>query len=190
MAFILLPDLYENKKYNNLRRGYLILIASLINEHLISDDINDYYSKIIEIEQSCYDHSIETAEYELLYADFSNKSFEILYRTYITRITKNLDIHSEVNDDYLAGAILDGSIDLKTISKLSNKELSPDKNKKLFKAFDDRLNQKATLKTSSLYRCKKCGHKETTIRSSQLKSLDESETLIITCTFCSYKWFN
>ncbi|KAE9274875.1 hypothetical protein PR003_g29487 [Phytophthora rubi] len=46
-----------------------------------------------------------------------------------------------------------------------------------------------SMKTSTLYCCRQCGRKETAERSAQMRSLDEGETLIITCTWCSYKWF-
>lgn len=83
-------ELYNNTEYNQLRIGYLILFSSLINDHLIDEDINDYVDIIIAIERSCYLHSIEIAEYELLPPEFTNIQFEQLYRTRIVRIAKNL----------------------------------------------------------------------------------------------------
>ena len=190
MSIALPASFYQDESYNNLRRGYLILIASLLEEYLIEGDINDHLHMIVAIEKSCYDHSVEIAEYELLNPDFSNVMFEQLYRTRIMRITKNLDINSEVSDEYLATGLLDGSIEPTKVSKMENKELSPLRNEKLFDLLNERLNQKMTLKTSTLYKCRQCGHKETTIRSVQMRSLDEGESLIIQCQFCHFKWFN
>lgn len=190
MSFVLPISVYENELYNDLRRGYLLLIASLLEEYLIEGDINDHCNMIIAIEKSCYDHAVEIAEYELLNPDFVISAFEHLYRTRVMRITKNLDINSEVGDEHLATCLLSGVIDPIKISKLDNKELSPLHNMKLINQLNERLNQKITLKTSSLYRCRQCGHKETTIRSVQMRALDEGESLIISCTFCGYKWFN
>lgn len=190
MSFVLPVAVYEDSTYNNLRRGYLLLIASLIEEYLIDGDINDHCEMIIEIEKSCYDHAVEIADYELLTPDFIIPAFEQLYRTKIVRITKNLDINSEVGDEYLAVGLLVGEIDPSTVSKLDNKDLSPSHNVKLLQALNNRLNQKMSVKTSTLYKCRQCGRKETTIRSAQMRSLDEGETLIITCTFCHYRWFN
>lgn len=189
--FVLPLIVYTDSNYNQLRRAYLLLIASLIEPHLIDKDINEYLDVIMNIELSCYLHAIEIADYELLLPDFSNNQFEQLYRTRITRITKNLDIQSEVGDDYLITAIIDGKIDVANISKLSPEELSPSKNEKLIEELTARRTQKISVKVSTMYKCPQrgCGKNETTVRSAQMRSLDEGETLIITCIFCSHKWF-
>lgn len=189
MSLVLPISLYEDASYNDLRRGYLLLIASLVSEYLIEGDANDHIEMITAVEKSCYDHSIEIADYELLTPDFAIPAFEQLYRTRVMRITKNLDINSEVGDEHLATGLLDGSIDAATVSKLPNKDLSPLHNEKFFEVLNTRLNQKISVKTSTLYRCRKCGRRETTIRSAQMRSLDEAESLIITCAYCSYRWF-
>ena len=189
MSLVLPLTVYEDESYNDLRRGYLILIGTLIEEYLIDDDINKHIDMIIAIEKSCYDHSMEIADYELLTPDFTLSAFEHLYRTRVMRITKNLDINSEVGDEHLATGLLGGIIDPITVSKLENKDLSPIHNEKLLEELSTRLNQTITLKTSTLYRCRQCGRNKTTVRSAQMRSLDEGETLIITCTWCSYKWF-
>jgi DNA-directed RNA polymerase subunit M/transcription elongation factor TFIIS len=189
-SFVLPVTEYEDESYNNLRRAYLILIASLLEKYLIEGNIQDYEPMVIAIEKSCYDDANDIADQELLHKDFSHPQFEHLYRTRMMRITKNLDYESEVGDEYLATQLLDGLIDPSTVSKLDNKDLCPAKNQEILDRLSTRLNQHITLKTSSLYRCHKCGHRETTIQNKQMRSLDEPSTLIITCTFCHYKWFN
>lgn len=188
---IVLPiSVYEDSSYNDLRRGYLLLISSLLEEYLIDGDINDYMDTVIDIEKSCFEHAVEIAEYELLEPVFTVPMFEELYRTRVVRITKNLDVNSEVGDEHLATGLIHGQIDPKTVSRLDNKDLSPLRNQKLIDNLSIRLNQKITLKTSTLYRCKQCGKRETTIRSAQMRSLDESETLCIQCCYCGHRWFH
>lgn len=145
---------------------------------------------IVAIEKSCYDHAVEIADYELLTPDFNVEAFEQLYRTRIVRITKNLDVDSEVGDEHLATSLLSGLIQPSTISKLENKDLSPSRNDKMLETLNLRLNQTSTVKTSSLYRCRQCKRNETTVKIIQMRSLDEPSTLVIQCQFCHYKWFN
>lgn len=190
MSFVLPVSLYEDAAYNNLRRAYILLVASLIEEYLIDTEINDHAEMIIAIEKSCYDHAVEIADHELLTTDFGVHAFEQLYRTRVMRITKNLDINAEVADEHLATCLLAGTIDPTNISKLENKELSPMHNEHLLTTLNTRMNQKVTLKTSSLYRCRQCGKRETTVRMAQMRSTDEGETACITCSWCGYKWFN
>jgi DNA-directed RNA polymerase subunit M/transcription elongation factor TFIIS len=190
MSFVLPIEVYQDSTYNDLRRGYILLVASLIEEYLIDTEINDHSAMIIAVEKSCFDHSIEIAEHELLTPDFDTPTFEQLYRTRVMRITKNLDINSEVGDEHLAMCLLGGIINPMRVSWLDNQEISPANNAKLVEKLSERLNQKVTLKTSSLYRCPKCGKRETTIRNAQMRSLDEGESAIIQCQYCHYKWFN
>ncbi len=189
VAFVLPVSVYQNEEYNDLRRGYILLIASLIEEYLIDTTIDQHAEMIIAIEKSCYDDTIAIAEHEMLPKDFAYLPFEQLYRTRIMRITKNLDVNSEVGDEHLATGLLSGAIDPTTVSKLENKDLCPSRNEKILEEFSTRMNTSITLKTSSLYKCRQCGHKETTVRSMQMRSLDESQTIILCCTFCGYKWF-
>ncbi len=190
MSFVIPIELYNDSDYNQLRLGYILLIASLIEEYLIDTEVNDHVRMIIAVEKSCYDHSIEIAEAELLTPDFDIPTFEQLYRTRVMRITKNLDINSEVGDEHLAMCLLGGIIDPKKVSWLDNQDISPANNSKLIESISVRRDQQITLKTSSLYRCPRCGLRETTIRSAQMRSLDEGEGLIINCQFCHHKWFN
>lgn len=190
MSFVLPLNVYEDATYNDLRRGYLLLIASLLEEYLIEGEINDHTEMVLAIEKSCFDHAVELADYELLLPDFSTPAFEQLYRTKVVRITRNLDCNSEVGDEHLATSLFDGVINPAMVSRLENQDLSPLRNQKLLDMLNTRLNQKMSVKTSSLYRCKQCGHKETTVRSVQMRSLDEGESLVIQCAFCHYKWFN
>lgn len=191
---ILPLSVYTDSEYNTLRRSYLILIGNLLQEHMIDDDISVNMDTVIDIEKSCYDDAVASATQELLVASFENLHFTYLYRTKISRITKRLDIDSEVGhsleDGDFAFRLLNGHLNPKTISLLSNYELSPHRNKHLIDELDTRMTIKGFQRTSSLYRCPKCRHNETTVRSQQMRSLDESETLVITCTFCSHKWFN
>ncbi len=191
LTFALPLSVYEDETYNKLRRGYIILIASFFKYFIEQDDdIKNYETTIINIEKSCYEDALDIAEQELLPKSFDCSAFEYLYRTRVMRITKNLDINSEVHDNHLIEGLMNGTIDALTVSKLENKDLSPSKNNDLLEELNTRLNQEVKLKTSSLYRCNKCGHKETTIQIRQMRSLDEASTLIITCTFCHYKWFS
>lgn len=188
MSFMLPLSVYEDASYNDLRRGYLLLIASLIEEYLMEGDANDHLDMIIAVEKSCYDHAIDTADYELLSPNFSVSGFEQLYRTLVVRITKNLDINSEVGDEHLATGLLDGSIDPETTSRLDDRELSLLNNSTYINELNVRMNQVVKLKTSTLYRCSKCGKRETTIKSVQTRSLDEGETIMCVCSFCGYRF--
>lgn len=187
--FVLPVSVYQDKAYNKLRGAYMISIANFLNDYLIDEEINQHRDMILALEQSGYAHAVEVAENEVLPVDFDNPAFNHLYRTKLMRITKHLDISSEVGDDHLASMLLDSKIDPLKVSKLANEDLSPCHNNQLIETLNTRRNQCTTLKTSTLYRCKKCNKKETTVRSVQMRSLDEGESIVVNCVFCGYKWF-
>ena len=191
--FTIPVELYKDESYNKLRRGYLILIATLINNHLNNKSIRDYISDIITIEKSCYDSSIEYAKLNMIIPLFDNELFEDLYRSKIIRITKNMDTKSEVNDNYLLNMIIDRKIDLVNIANMKSEDLSPKHNDILLKKLEARKNQKLTYKVSSFYRCYKCKIPNTVVISEkQMRSLDEASSIICHCEpsvgGCGYRW--
>jgi DNA-directed RNA polymerase subunit M/transcription elongation factor TFIIS len=188
MKFTIPVSLYEDENYNKLRRGYLILLASIFDKE-IDDEISNHIDNIIMIEKSCYNHAVNDANIDLIIPNFGNSKFEDLYRSKIIRITKNMDITSEVGDRYLIKSILSNEIDLQYISYMKPEELSPSKNKDLLQKLTNRQNQQISYKKSTLYKCSSCKRNETLVKSVQMRSLDEGETLVITCTFCHNKWF-
>jgi DNA-directed RNA polymerase subunit M/transcription elongation factor TFIIS len=189
LKFVIPYELYNDKDYNNLRLGYLLLIADIIQKYLIdTNSILEYTNDIITIEKSCYLHALEDADKNIIIPSFDNESFEHLYRSKITRITKNMDIESEVNDCYLIEAIIYKQLDLSKISWLKSEELSPKHNELLLRRLNERMQKKITMKTTSLYRCKKCGSNSCCARSVQLRSLDEGQSISIFCTNCSHHW--
>jgi DNA-directed RNA polymerase subunit M/transcription elongation factor TFIIS len=192
-------DLYNDKEYNNLRRSYLLLIASIFDDVMIDmkenkqftdESVSTYTLKdiIIRIEKSCYIHTLEESERLLILKDWTDNRFEDLYRSKITRITKNLDTQSEVKDSYLFKAILSNKIDIDTISYLKSEHLSPKRSEIIIKNLKARMEQKLTYKTTKLYKCPKCKKNECTIRMVQLRSLDEGENASLRCVYCHHAW--
>ncbi len=191
--FTIPVELYKNENYNKLRRGYLLLIAALLNNAIPDGTIRMYMNDIIQIELSCYDSSIEFANLNMIIPSFDNCVFEDLYRSKIIRITKNLDIKSEVNDNYLLKMIIDRKLDLSKIADMKSEELSPKHNEILLKKLEARKNQKLTYKVSSFYRCHKCKIPNTVVISEkQMRSLDEASSIICHCEpsvgGCGYRW--
>lgn len=116
------------------------------------------------------------------------------YRINMNKITKNIDLSSEVNSDHLINKIYNtefNDFDYQFINKvhsLSAYDLCPSKSKNLFDIVNNRNNQKNNGKTSKSYTCGKCKQKETFSREVQLRSIDEGANKSITCISCGYNW--
>lgn len=182
--------IYNNPKYCKERRSIILLIASILENHInfknISKDKQD--NIIITIEKSCYNTTIDKSNELLIYINWDNSKFTYLYQLFCNKITKNLDSESEVNNSYLINAIINDEIDLKNIANLPSDKLCPEKSDIIKQNLTMRKSQKLNYKTSSLYTCRNCGKKSVTIREYISRSLDEATSLSLTCVFCGYGW--
>ena len=190
LKFTLPIELYTDSNYNKYRRVIILLIADILEKNnkfkLLNKDIQ--YNIIINIEQSCYNETIKKSDDLLIYQSWDNTKFSYLYYLFCNKITKNLDFESEVKSKYLINKILNNEIDILKIASMTSEELCPDKSKIIKEGLDKRNNQKISIKTSTLYKCLNCGKKEVTIKSVQIRALDEGASLSITCVFCQYNW--
>jgi len=190
LKFVIPITLYIDNNYNKSRRVILLLIANILEKKRIfklkNKEIQD--NIIISIEKSCYEETIKKADELLIYQSWDNEKYSYLYYLYSNKVTKNLDSESEVQSDYLINLILSESVDITKIASMSSEELCPEKSKNIKESLDKRNNQKINIKTSTLYKCKNCGKKEVTIKSVQIRALDEAASLSITCVFCQYNW--
>lgn len=190
--FVIPVSLYKDKKYNKLRRSELILISNIFQHYLTKNNIilplTELTDIIISIELSCYNKTLFDSSEQLILPSWDGEKFEFLYRSNISRITKNLDYESEVNDNYLIDKIIKKELDPNKIGNLSIIELCPNKSKNIIDKLNERSNQKIILKTSTMYKCRNCGKKSVTITEFQARSLDEASSLSLCCTFCSYRW--
>lgn len=190
LKFTIPCDIYNNSEYNKNRRSIILLISEILQKNINFKKLNyDIQSNIIiNIELSCYNHTLTKADELLIYQSWDNEKFEYLYYLTCNKITKNLDPESEVNSDYLINLIINNQIDIKNIGSMTSENLCPDKSQNIKENLNKRNNQTIKLKTSTLYTCKNCSRKEVSIREYQGRSLDEGSNLSLTCQFCGYNW--
>lgn len=190
-------NLYTDDKYNSIRRSYLLLISSLLEQYecfkLLDNDKKQ--NIIIEIEVSCYNYVLFKSK-ELKYiVDWNNTQFEYLYRTIISKITKHLDKESEVHKNlmdtdkyYLYYNIMNNNIPIPSIPYLNSYQLCPAKSEKINQQLKTRIAQKINYKTSTFYTCRNCKKKEVKMIEYQGRALDENSNLSLTCVYCGYHW--
>lgn len=188
--FTLPINIYLDDEYNIVRRNVLLLISNILedNKKFKLMHYNDQNNIIISMEKSCYGKTIQKSNEDMIYINWDNPKFIYLYQLITSRITKNLDSSSEVNSTYLIDNIIEKNIDVDNVANMSSEELSPGKIINIKQTLELRRNQKLNYKTSSLYTCKNCKSKCCTVRTQQMRSLDEGYTLILNCTICGYRF--
>lgn len=190
--FIIPKKLYEDPNYCKERFNIILMIAGIFEKN---KDFKNKMKKIqdniiIGIEESCYNATIKKATEEMIYINWENYKFSYSYQLCHNKITKNLDIDSEVNSSYLIDKIINDTINLSNIAEWTSDKLCPDKSDNIKQKLILRNSQKLNYKTSSLYTCKNCKKRLVTIKAIQIKALDEGQNLSLTCLFCNYNWVN
>jgi DNA-directed RNA polymerase subunit M/transcription elongation factor TFIIS len=183
-------EIYSNNLYCKERRRILLLISSIFqnNKEFKKKSKKSQNNIIIDIELSCYNSTVNRSNELLIYINWDNTKFIYLYQLFCNKITKNLDILSEVGENYLIDKILNDEIDIKNIADMQSDKLCPAKSENIKQKLILRNSQKLNYKTSTLYTCKNCGKKEVIIRMVQIKSCDEGQSIGLKCVFCAYNW--
>lgn len=144
-----------------------------------------------KIEKSIYNYVIEISKEKNIQRSWNNKIFTNIYRSKVLSIYSNLKKSNYINNTELLKNIQNGSIKPEDIGKLSVYDIYPDNWKDLLNIKSKRDKIKYELKPeamTTLFKCRKCGSRETSYYEVQTRSADEPMTQFITCLSCSNRW--
>jgi DNA-directed RNA polymerase subunit M/transcription elongation factor TFIIS len=143
------------------------------------------------IEQSYYNYCIRIAKERNIYRDWNNDIFRNLYLQKIMSIYLNINSNSYLKNKNFKERILSNDMDLTKVSSLSNYDIFPDNWKDIIekKCKQDKLKYELKPEAmSTLFKCRKCGSRETSYYEVQTRSADEPMTQFVTCIKCNNKW--
>jgi DNA-directed RNA polymerase subunit M/transcription elongation factor TFIIS len=183
-----LPISFYNKNFHVLRQAKVSMFTSFLKKHdsITSKEMRlDLASKL---EKSCYLYTVNKSINENIPNRWDNDLFIIIYNSTCARISSNLSTTNLVKNNYLLPNILNGNINIEILPSLSSQELFPDMYLDIINKLEISKTVQSTVKTSSMYRCRRCGKKECTIANRYNRSLDEGVNLTITCVSCGYEW--
>lgn len=138
---------------------------------------------IRRLERACFNSAIDIAPHYGVPPIFEDSRFINIYSAECMRILWNLDANTAYND-YLISKITDGSFDITSITSMKNEELNPEASKKERDDITTRQNQKADVKVSRKYTCRKCGKNKTIPVDFQGRAIDEASSKSIKCVKC------
>ncbi|MBE17947.1 MAG: hypothetical protein CMH79_04210 [Nitrospinae bacterium] len=157
-----------------------------------------YFNKVVDnftlsrkIEQSIYNYIIQLAKEKNIQRKWENNIFTNLYESKIHSIYLNLKSDSYIQNNQLLNNILTGMIKPEAIGGLSVYDIFPDNWKELLNIKSKRDKIKYELKPeamTNLFKCRKCGGRETSYYEVQTRSADEPMTQFITCLTCNNRW--
>jgi transcription elongation factor S-II len=156
--------------------------------------INQVIENIVisrKLEKGIYNYVIGVAKERNIQRSWDNSMFVNLYRSKILSVYSNIDKDSYIKNTKLLENIKNGKIDPEKVGFLSVYDTFPDNWKELLNIKSKRDKIKYELKPeamTNLFKCRKCGSRETSYYEVQTRSADEPMTQFITCLSCSNRW--
>ena len=157
-----------------------------------------YFDTIIQditlskkVEQSIYNYIIRLSKEKDIQRRWSNQTFKKLYHSKIISIYSNLKKDSYIENSTFLERLKSGEIKADKVGVLSVYDIFPDNWKELLNAKSKRDKIKYELKPeamTNLFKCRKCGSRETSYYEVQTRSADEPMTQFITCLKCDNRW--
>lgn len=189
LRFVIPWECYTGEDYSEERRKILLLLGSVLDnvDNFKTQKREQQIDTIVRIEKSCHGKTVEKASDDMIYIGWDNPRFVHLYQLICSRVTKNLDPSSEVQSEWLIDKVVRGDVDIDRIGWMSSEELT-NKAMDIKQSIELRRSQKLVYKTSSLYACRNCKARACTVRTQQMRSLDEGFTIIATCTICGFRF--
>ena len=187
-----LSGYFYSKQYNGLRRSKLMLFSSVLLDFdefkaLSFDDKNEI---LLKIERSCYNYSIEIANKNNIPRSWVELNFCYLYDSLCSKVSFNIEKNTIVKNDRFGLSIINNTIDVNKVSRMSSVEMFPEKYEKIQEKLLISKSISRTIKTSKLHTCSVCGMSETTEEKLYNRSLDEGVNFTITCLNCTHKWIS
>jgi DNA-directed RNA polymerase subunit M/transcription elongation factor TFIIS len=152
--------------------------------------IQDYKLSQV-IEQSLYNYIISLSKQKNIKCSWRNTYFVNLYNSKIRSIYSNLKSDSYIGNKEFLKRVKSKQIDTRKIGELSVYEIFPENWQSLIDTKIKRDKIKYELKQEAmtdLFKCRKCGSRETSYYEVQTRSADEPMTQFITCLTCKNHW--
>jgi len=171
---------YSNK--DDPQRNIMVMyINKIMNDMRISR----------RVEKGVYNYIIGVSKQKNIQRSWENTMFINLYKSKILSIYSNLDTNSYIKNNQLVENIKSGKINPEKVGFLSVYDTFPDNWKELLNIKSKRDKIKYELKPeamTNLFKCRKCGSRETSYYEVQTRSADEPMTQFITCLSCNNRW--
>lgn len=172
-------------KYSNIHDSKRDMMVKYLNKAIDNIKVSR------KVEKGIYNYVIKVSKQKNIRRSWENTIFTNLYKSKILSVYSNLDMNSYIQNNQLLKNIKDGSIEPEKVGSLSVYDIFPDNWKELLNIKSKRDKIKYELKPeamTNLFKCRKCGSRETSYYEVQTRSADEPMTQFITCLSCSNRW--
>jgi len=188
MSSLSLANAATSMATNNATRNAFIdlLKISLVGTNkLLSED------HVIDMEKGVFNYTLERASVHNIPKSWSDKRFTNTYVNRARSVFLNITDTSYLNNKYLIEKVVSGEIKPHEIAFMKPEQKNPEIWSEIVaakKKIDDNIQTHKQGAKTDMFKCHKCGQKECTYTSAQIRSADEPETIFVTCLVCSNNW--
>jgi DNA-directed RNA polymerase subunit M/transcription elongation factor TFIIS len=180
----------QSKEYNINRANVIMRLYELFI-NMNNNNFNNLtpYKRdafITNIEKSIYEKTVYSCNTHNVHVAWDNTLFINKYSNESYRIISQIDTQSCANDPNFANKIIDDK--LQNVAFLESRDLAPQLYKPIEESIEVRKRQIIIQKVSKLYKCPKCGQKQSRIEEVQLRSFDEGANVSACCCNCFHTW--
>ncbi len=177
--------------YNINRRAKLSMFSSVLKQHnqILNYTVDKRFELVEKIEQACLNYTNEKAYDENIPLEWTNELYVYIYSITCAKISSNLSTTNTVNNKYLIQLIINNPDIIPDLPRYSSLDLYPEKYSELINKIEISKSVTHTVKKSVLYTCRRCYKKECTYVNIQNKSLDEGNSIYVTCANCGLEFF-
>jgi DNA-directed RNA polymerase subunit M/transcription elongation factor TFIIS len=126
-----------------------------------------------------------------IFANWKNSLFREIHNYKQFKLFSNLHPDSPVKNPRLLQRVREGELSMADLARLDDMELYPENWKKLQDqqlVREQKLLEGKAAASTDMFKCGRCGKRETTYYEMQTRSADEPMTIFITCCNCGKKW--
>jgi DNA-directed RNA polymerase subunit M/transcription elongation factor TFIIS len=147
--------------------------------------------EMIGIERAIITNAVSDADAKFVIKHFDNTLFQVCYTSAARRLIVNLDPTTYIHNTHLLQKIKQKDLQIEHLATMSVMDYAPS----LYSGLHDRmlLREQRQLEgnkamATDMFKCNRCGKRETTFYELQTRSADEPMTKFITCVNCGKRW--
>lgn len=166
------------------RRACILRFRFLLNEGLSEETVR-------ELESCIFVATLEEAAKKHIFAHWKNPLFTEIHNYRQYKLFSNLHPQSPVKNKRLLKRVQDGELTMMDLARLEDIELYPENWKRLQDlqlVREQKILEGKAAAATDMFKCGRCGKRETTYYEMQTRSADEPMTIFITCVNCGKKW--
>jgi DNA-directed RNA polymerase subunit M/transcription elongation factor TFIIS len=147
--------------------------------------------EMTRIERAVLTNAMTDADVKFVVKHFDNTLFQVCYTSAARRLVVNLDPSTYIHNTHLLQKIKQKDLQIEHLATMSVMDYAPS----LYSGLQDRmlLREQRQLEgnkamATDMFKCNRCGKRETTFYELQTRSADEPMTKFITCVNCGKRW--